>query len=292
MAPAALESEVTRREWRAARQSGVAVFPVKGPGFDPAGANVPRWMTKVHCYDLDVQWETFVAHLRRGAQPVRVPFMAPPLPADFVPRPRELDALKRLLLTAEHGDAITITTALSGAGGFGKTTLAVALSHDDDVLTAFDDGVLWTDTRPNAERAGRVHAPLRSYRRAAELRQRGRRGAGFRGEARDPQLPYRRRRRLGRSAPEALLPRRAWLCPPRNHAAGSGRCGSEACRCRRDESGRGSVATGRTAPGASIVGGAVPASCASARRMAAPPQTRGGRDAPAHRTRRQHRGSA
>src|SRR5688500_210641 len=31
----------------------------------------------------------------------------------------------------------------SGRGGFGKTTLAVALCHDDDIITAFDDGVLW-----------------------------------------------------------------------------------------------------------------------------------------------------
>lgn len=143
MTPAVLDSEVTRREWRAARQNGVAVFPVRGPGFNPGDAGVPRWMAKIHCYDLDQQWETFTAHLRRGAQPLRVPFMAPPLPADFVPRPRELDALKGLLLSAEQGDAVAITTALAGAGGFGKTTLAAALCHDDDVLTAFDDGVLW-----------------------------------------------------------------------------------------------------------------------------------------------------
>lgn len=143
MTPAALASEVTRREWRAARQNGVAVYPVKGPGFDPGAANVPRWMARVHCYDLQVQWESFVAHLRRGPQPARVPFMAPPLPTDFVSRPDELEALKRLLLTREHRDAVAITTALAGAGGFGKTTLAAALSHDDDVVTAFDDGVLW-----------------------------------------------------------------------------------------------------------------------------------------------------
>lgn len=143
MTPAVLKSEITRREWRAARQSGVSIFPVKGPGFDPAGTDVPKWMAKAHCYDLDVQWETFVAHLRRGAQPVRVPFMAPPLPIDYVSRPRELDALKRLLLTEVHADAVAITTALAGAGGFGKTTLAAALCHDDDIITAFDDGILW-----------------------------------------------------------------------------------------------------------------------------------------------------
>ena len=44
---------------------------------------------------------------------------------------------------ARTGDTIAITTALAGAGGFGKTTLAAALCHDDDTITAFDDGVLW-----------------------------------------------------------------------------------------------------------------------------------------------------
>ena len=38
---------------------------------------------------------------------------------------------------------LAITTALQGAGGFGKTTLAAAICHDDDIVTAFDDGILW-----------------------------------------------------------------------------------------------------------------------------------------------------
>ena len=143
MTPAVLRSAVTRLEWRAARQSGVAVFPIKGPGLVPASPEVPRWMSKLHWYDLDVQWEQFIAHLRRGATPVRVPFMAPPLPIDFINRPQELGALKGLLLTPGKGDAIAVTAALTGAGGFGKTTLAAAMAHDDDVATAFDDGILW-----------------------------------------------------------------------------------------------------------------------------------------------------
>jgi hypothetical protein len=128
---------------RAARQSGVCVFPVKGPGFAFDDPRLPRWMSRAHIYDLDVQWETFVAHLRRGCQTTRVPFMAPPLPAAFVGRPREFAALRSLVLDAQTGDTIAITTALVGAGGFGKTTLAAALCHDDDVVAAFDDGVLW-----------------------------------------------------------------------------------------------------------------------------------------------------
>lgn len=163
MTPGVLESEVTRREWRAARQSGVAVFPVKGPGFEPDAATVPRWMAKVHCYDLDAQWETFIAHLRRGAQRVRVPFMAPPLPADFVARKHELEQLKRHFLQGEHGDPVAAAVALAGPGGFGKTTLAAALCHDDDILTAFDDGVLWATLGQQAAVQGeltRLYAAL------------------------------------------------------------------------------------------------------------------------------------
>src|SRR5262245_33559825 len=144
MTDTVLESEITRKEWRYARQQGVCVYPVKGPGFDYADSRLTRWMKKAHIYDLDVQWETFLAHLRRGCQTTRVPFMAPDLPAGFVRRQREFDQLKSLLLDPAKRDPIAITTAVTGAGGFGKTTLACALAHDDDLILAFDDGILWT----------------------------------------------------------------------------------------------------------------------------------------------------
>ena len=99
MTPAALRSENTRREWRSARQRGVCVYPVMGV---PADANstspvLPSWMSKAHFYDPDREWHKLVAHLRRGCQATRVPFMAPPLPAAFVARARETDALIALL---------------------------------------------------------------------------------------------------------------------------------------------------------------------------------------------------
>ncbi len=143
MTPAVLASEITRKEWRAARQSGVCVFPIKGPGFAFDDPRLPRWMARAHIYDLDIQWPTFLAHLRRGCQATRVPFMAPPLSAAFVARPREFEALRAQVLDPATGDARAVVAALSGAGGFGKTTLAAALCHDDAVVTAFDDGVLW-----------------------------------------------------------------------------------------------------------------------------------------------------
>jgi hypothetical protein len=93
MTPAALASDVTAREWRAARQRGVCVFPVQGPGFDFTDPRLPRWMARAHFYALDTQWETFLAHLQRGCQTTRVPFMAPDLPIGFVQRPKQFESM-------------------------------------------------------------------------------------------------------------------------------------------------------------------------------------------------------
>jgi hypothetical protein len=77
--------------------------------------------------------------------------MAPDLPAGFVQRSSEFGELRFLLLDPEKRDPVAITTALTGAGGFGKTTLACALCHDEDITLAFDDGILWATLgeRPN-----------------------------------------------------------------------------------------------------------------------------------------------
>ena len=163
MTPAALASEVTAREWRAARQRGVSVFPVQGPGFAFADPRLPRWMARAHFYALDSQWETFLAHPQRGCQTTRVPFMAPDLPIGFVQRPKQFEALRALLLEGEVKDPVAITTALTGAGGFGKTTLAAALCHDEEIIQAFDDGIIWTtlgETPDLADALAKLHAGL------------------------------------------------------------------------------------------------------------------------------------
>ncbi len=88
--------------------------------------------------------------------------MATP-PDGFVHR-RELDEIRALLCAAaEDGGAVGITTALRGAGGFGKTTLAQALAFDDDVRAAYPDGVLWAtmgDKLGDADRLARVQGLL------------------------------------------------------------------------------------------------------------------------------------
>ena len=78
-------------------------------------------------------------------QPRRRLFQARDLPKDYVPRLSAFNAIKRLLLAHEENQATVITTALRGAGGFGKTTLASALCHDPDIQAAFPDGILWVE---------------------------------------------------------------------------------------------------------------------------------------------------
>jgi WD40 repeat protein len=142
--PAALASGNVQKEWRYARQQGVCVYPVKAaPDSEIRFSAMPRWMSKAHFFDLAKEWTTFLAHLRKGCSTPRVPFMAPALPPNFVPRPAEYEKLKSLLLSTDRAKPVAITTALTGAGGFGKTTLAAALCHDEDIVENFDDGILW-----------------------------------------------------------------------------------------------------------------------------------------------------
>lgn len=142
MTPAALQSDVVRKEWRYARQQGVCVYPVIAePGIDIAA--LPRWMSSIHWYDLAHQEDKFFNDLNTRCQVRRVPFMAGSLPEDFVARPAEFAALKARLLTPDLEEPVALTAALRGAGGYGKTVLARAICHDDDIQNAFDDGILW-----------------------------------------------------------------------------------------------------------------------------------------------------
>jgi hypothetical protein len=150
MTPAALASDIVRREWRYARQQGVCVYPVKAhPALD--FASLPRWMRSCHFYDIgDIgndfggpEWLRFANDLNTRCQTRRVPMMAEPPPEDFVARPREFDQLINHLLDDKREEPVAITAALRGAGGYGKTTLAKALCHDERIQNAFDDGILW-----------------------------------------------------------------------------------------------------------------------------------------------------
>ncbi|MDY7100799.1 MAG: TIR domain-containing protein [Actinomycetota bacterium] len=147
MTPGAITSEMTRREWQYARRRGVRICPVKGvPDAELDYDALPQWMRGRHFYDPEHERERLVSYLREDYdEPKRVPFTAPDLPRQFVQRPDEFGQLKAMVLDRERHDPVPITTALAGSGGFGKTTLAIALCHDDDVFTAFEDGILWVE---------------------------------------------------------------------------------------------------------------------------------------------------
>jgi hypothetical protein len=119
------------------------VYPIKAAAEAELDyGSLPNWMRKAHFYDPELEWDKFVAHLRRGCRATRVPFMAPPLPVTFVGREREIDAVIDGIFQRTAAGTGTVT-ALRGPGGFGKTTIATAVVHDERIVDAFDDGILW-----------------------------------------------------------------------------------------------------------------------------------------------------
>ena len=73
----------------------------------------------------------------------------PSLVPGFVPRPNLTRAIVDSLLGPR--DAHGVSTLVQGAGGFGKTTLAIHACHQPEVIRAFPDGLLWVTLgeRPN-----------------------------------------------------------------------------------------------------------------------------------------------
>lgn len=67
------------------------------------------------------------------------PFLAPPRPHNLVGRQDELKALKAQLLS----EGAQTPLALYGLPGVGKSSLAIELAHDPEILATFEDGVLW-----------------------------------------------------------------------------------------------------------------------------------------------------
>jgi hypothetical protein len=100
-------------------------------------------MSSAHLYDLENEWAKFVNDLNTRCEIPRVPFMVEDLPKEFIPRPEEFDRLINKLLDADREEPVAITAALRGAGGYGKTTMAQAICHDERIQDAFDDGILW-----------------------------------------------------------------------------------------------------------------------------------------------------
>ena len=81
--------------------------------------------------------------LKRTAQRAGIPFQAPPLPSCYVDRPEYSQDLKTRLLTNSSDVRTLVVTAIHGLGSVGKSTIATALAHDQEVQAHFSDGILW-----------------------------------------------------------------------------------------------------------------------------------------------------
>jgi hypothetical protein len=140
----ALASDWVKREWTHARMVGRKVSPVLA---DPTitQSDLPNWIRRADVYDISEpeRGKMLVRVLEGPGETRRVPYMSGDnLPDDFVPRPEEYGRLKEAVLSAGSEATVGITTALQGAGGYGKTTLANALCRDPDVRFEFTDGIL------------------------------------------------------------------------------------------------------------------------------------------------------
>ncbi|MEM6752143.1 MAG: CHAT domain-containing protein [Cyanobacteria bacterium P01_C01_bin.38] len=74
---------------------------------------------------------------------IGIPFQAPPLPTYYVDRPEYSQDLKNRLLTKSSDVRTLVVTAIHGLGAVGKSTIATALAHDEEVQNHFCDGILW-----------------------------------------------------------------------------------------------------------------------------------------------------
>ena len=139
----ALTSDWIEREWSHARMVGRKVSPVLADR-SIRRSDLPPWIRREEVYDIseDERWRQLVRVLEGPGQVRRVSWMAGDVSEGFVPRPAEYDALKQAVLGTKAEGPVALTTALRGAGGYGKTVLADYLCHDPDIRFEFTDGIL------------------------------------------------------------------------------------------------------------------------------------------------------
>jgi NB-ARC domain/TIR domain len=144
---------IVKREWRLARREGKTVIPVEAPGGISGDGRrlMAKWMQAVHGFsfegpDGDRAWANLVDALRKPGQQPRRPDPLKKLPEaeGYVRRTSKVAAIKAALLD-ERREAKAATVVLSGAGGFGKSTLAIDIMNDPEIQDACFDGILWVE---------------------------------------------------------------------------------------------------------------------------------------------------
>ena len=83
-----------------------------------------------------------------------VPQMAPPKPAVFVGREREVESILKILQGSSSYTHRSCDLVLVGAKGVGKSALAIALARHVETQAQFTDGVLWATLGPEPDILG------------------------------------------------------------------------------------------------------------------------------------------
>jgi WD40 repeat protein len=153
----------------------IRVIPVLLPGGrQPGKEELPRFLRRLTWVDFRAGLDDEDAFRRllagiRGEEPGPGSSAGgvekPPLPyrcmaparESFVPRREYEEAVQALLASGqERAATVGLTTALQGAGGFGKTALATELCYDPRIRERYPDGVLWTTMGEEIDTAGRL----------------------------------------------------------------------------------------------------------------------------------------
>ncbi|HEY2291635.1 MAG TPA: TIR domain-containing protein [Thermoanaerobaculia bacterium] len=150
------------------------VIPILLPGsFEPRKEDLPRFLRRLTWVDFrgDLDDEDAFHRLVSGVRgqapgPGSGSGMKSSLPYRCMAQPpegwihrREHDKVLEALCSKENaqaGRSVGITTALRGAGGFGKTALAQKLCFDERVRNAYPDGILWATMGEEIDSNGRL----------------------------------------------------------------------------------------------------------------------------------------
>ena len=150
--PGMAESEYVDAEWRYARACGVKVYPLIIRHSENGGRTldlVPQRLRKMHIRDLtdpgsrNVELEKLIRDLTEELRPLAPLLNVPALPNGYVERNVYLDTLVDRFF-GQGSDSIEEKrfSAVTGMGGSGKSVIASALCHDEEIRRQFRE-IIW-----------------------------------------------------------------------------------------------------------------------------------------------------
>jgi hypothetical protein len=154
--------------WRRSRQLGITLA-LAVQAREGAGNENPRWLGRMPVCDVTKEFNELVRAVQNPIHLAPIPFMAPPVRPGFVGRALEIERIKGLLGVTPAGAAKTVkieaaqSIAIEGLGGIGKTALARAVCHDEDVIDSFDDGIVWMSLGSEPDLLGAATAVLSAF---------------------------------------------------------------------------------------------------------------------------------